>query len=1144
MRAISPSPLKRPVARTAVTLGAAGLAALLGGVWLFRAPLAEHVLTRALGERGTPARLSVTQIGLGGVKLSAVSIGADANTAGLSADRAEAILAWSLAGPRVSAIYVDRPVLHARFGAQGLDIGGLETLLAGRGASTTPARLPRLSITINEGRLEVATPAGPLTASVSAAGTLGQDFAAALAFKPAALAHGSHRLSLREASLNATTEAGGLRLTGSFQAPLAAGPDWAGQDLTGTINGAVPAAISGAAAEFAFKTGAMNAGGVAAKRGQGRIDFTFKPAGQDGPAWRAQGEAKGEDLTGPAPAGAASVNFTLSQAQAAPAAGTFSLLVSALRHPALSAGEAELAGPFRLRPADGENAGGVSAQALLRLDRAMLTPQSRAALVEAVPSLSGLPLAPLGESLRAGLESAARDFSINGPATLEWGAGAGRITLPGPMDLSARSGALITISALEPGRPAFSLDWPSGAIASLFKGQVTGGGLPPLQIAQGELRRGAGVMAAKLAFNAPDWRMPGARVSIAPSVFEIEAKDAISKWTLSTNLAGDSSGGGVDLRGLNAPLNLVGISNAAGLRVSGREPCMSVTWRAIEAVGLRLEPNTLPICGGAEETLFGRRPDGRFFGGFKSGQLSLAGKRTADNAPVTLRAGAITGGAMNSGDGIGFGFAVADPRIDVQMAPDRLFSFAAADISGATRPREAGAGMAGVFAQATMIDPAIPTTITNIAGRWSAAPENGQTVIRVRDGAARVEDTPPPELNGTAGRARFNPLHLAGVEAALVDGVFSGRGDIFLADDGRPERRRLAGFTANHILAAGAGAAKISAEPLVFSDQLDLYEVTELARGVVDLVEGPVKADLRANWDSAGLRTGGEITLDKINLSSRSLGPIKGISGTMWFDDLLALTTLPGQQLSIAQLNPGVKIENGVITFQILGPSRLRMEAARWPFADGELAIEPQDIEIGADPFKMRLVLRNVDAGQLLRNLELQDLTATGRIGGNFDLRFEREAGGFIERSALQAEPGGGRISYTGDLGEGMTGISKVGFDALKSFAYDNLIIEISGPLDGDIISAIRFDGENIQPVNGADLAGQGLSFLPGVDRVKVTGVPFKYRVSVVAPFRDLEEGYKKTQDARPLVEEALRQAEQQQQDNKTPVDQQDAPPR
>lgn len=1139
MRAITSPSLRRPFARTALTLGAAGFVVLLGGVWLFRAPLAEQVVTGALRDRGLPARLDVDQIGLGGVVFSSVALGADAAQAGLVAKEAEARLAWSWAGPRVGSVYLKQPVLRARFGAQGLDLGGLEKLLTAGGAPAGPARLPRLRVIIERGSLQVETPAGPLAASVSAAGLLGQDFSADLAFAPAVLAQGEHRVSLTEAKLKATTENGGLRLSGRFGLPLVAGPSWSGSDLTATLTGAVPNDIAGATAQFHLKTRAVNAGGMAAESSQSKLDFVLQPAGPTGPAWRAQGEAMGQGLSGLAQAQTGTLNFSLAQARESTAAGTAKLVITALRHPDVSAAQAELEGPFRLRPANGGNAGGVSVQALMRLDQGRLSPTSQARLIEAVPSLAGLPLAPLGESLRASLMRGSENFSIAATAALEWGAGAGRITLPGPIDLTAASGALVTLSAAEPGRPAFSADIPSGALSSVFKGQISGGGLPPLQIMRGEFSRGDGNIAAKLAFAAPEWRMPGARVSLSPSQFDLQGNGKSSDWKLNAGLTGDSAGGGVTVRGLTAPIMLNGTSDEAGLRVTGAERCLNVSWRAIEAVGLQLAPHALPVCGGAEGVLFGRRADGRAFGGIDVGRLSLAGKRMADGAPITLRAQGVTGGAISAAGGLGFGFVVSQPQIDVQMQPGRIFSFAAARVDGATRTREAGGGMAGAFANATMTDPTIPTDITQIAGRWSAAPEGGQTVIRVQDAGARVEDKPPPLPDGTKGRARFNPLHLAGVEAALNDGVFSGRGDIFLADDGRAERRRLAGFTANHALAVGAGEAKIIAAPLVFSDKLDLYEVTELARGVVELVEGPVKADLRANWDAAGLRTGGEITLDTINLSSRSLGPITGVSGTMRFDDLLALTTPAGQQLTIARLNPGVKVENGLITFQILGPSKVRMEGASWPFADGELAIEPQDIELGADAFNMRLVLRNVDAEKLLQTLDFKDLTATGRIEGGFDLLFNR-SGGFIERSALQAAPGGGRISYTGNLGDGMTGIAKVGFDALKSFAYDNLVIEISGPLDGAIVSAIRFDGENIQPVDGADLAGGGLSFLPGVDRVKVTGVPFKYRVSVVAPFRDLEEVYQGTQDARPLVDEALRQ----EQEAKPPVDQQSAPPR
>ena len=95
---------------------------------------------------------------------------------------------------------------------------------------------------------------------------------------------------------------------------------------------------------------------------------------------------------------------------------------------------------------------------------------------------------------------------------------------------------------------------------------------------------------------------------------------------------------------------------------------------------------------------------------------------------------------------------------------------------------------------------------------------------------------------------------------------------------------------------------------------------------------------------------------------------------------------------------------------------------------------------------------------------------------------------------------GGGRIAYTGQAGESTEGVTRVAFDALRDFRYDELGLTLNGDLNGEVVSDIHFTGENVgEPIDLSPVAS-----LPGLGRVTMLGVPFRFNVKVTAPFRRL----------------------------------------
>jgi len=184
---------------------------------------------------------------------------------------------------------------------------------------------------------------------------------------------------------------------------------------------------------------------------------------------------------------------------------------------------------------------------------------------------------------------------------------------------------------------------------------------------------------------------------------------------------------------------------------------------------------------------------------------------------------------------------------------------------------------------------------------------------------------------------------------------------------------------------------------------------------------------------------------------------------------------------------------------QLLPDQRVGIERAEFELAGGVLAMAPTVVRLGEDETRIELTLRDVDAADLIANLNVPDLAATGKVEGSFPLRLTRQTA-FIEGGVLRSQGEGGIISYTGTAGENVEGFSRVAFDALQRFSYDNLELRLDGDLNGDVISQIEFSGRNSgRPVEMGDMTA-----IPGIGSVTVRGVPFDFNVRISAPFRSL----------------------------------------
>ena len=254
-------------------------------------------------------------------------------------------------------------------------------------------------------------------------------------------------------------------------------------------------------------------------------------------------------------------------------------------------------------------------------------------------------------------------------------------------------------------------------------------------------------------------------------------------------------------------------------------------------------------------------------------------------------------------------------------------------------------------------------------------------------------------------------------------------------------------------------------------------------------------------WNGNKVTSSGKFRTDGLDFYA-AIGPVRGVSGEVEFDDLIALSTPSGQRVKLALVNPGVEVKDGVITYRLRPNQVVEIERGRWPFAGGELLLDARTLDLGRlKPRTLSFRVVALDAAKFIEQLKLENIAATGTFDGTLPIVFDA-SGGQIVGGQIVARAGGGTLAYVGDVSNAETNtMAKLAFDALKSIRYSNLAIDLDGSLDGEIVSLVRFDGINQSPVAPTGLAK---SF---------TGLPFRFNIRVRAPFRGLVNTARSYQD-------------------------------
>ncbi|WP_379550838.1 intermembrane phospholipid transport protein YdbH family protein [Qipengyuania sp. DGS5-3] len=655
-------------------------------------------------------------------------------------------------------------------------------------------------------------------------------------------------------------------------------------------------------------------------------------------------------------------------------------------------------------------------------------------------------IAPLMRKFTRAVKAQLRDASFEAPVIARMADGALTLAIPSARVRNARGQPLISASQIEYQSSADGLPRFAGNI-------VTNGD---------ELPRISGRMETSSA-GLPVFRMRMAPYSAGNSTAALPEMQITQQrgGAMTIDGAVRVSGTMYDVAFTDAQLPVTGLLERSGALSLGNS-CARVKAGQVSGYGASFAQPAVTLCPGAGGAI-ARMSDGDVQISAVIPEFALLG--AYEDAPLRI---ASAGGRFNSASGgtlEGVSLSYGGAEDENQVSLERL------ELGG-------GANDNGSFTGLALISGDLPISISEGSGTWGLTEDGAQITSAVATIADKQDF------------ARFNPIF---VNVASVDWArqqITGIGSVHSAKNGA----RLAEFDMLHRLDSAAGSARITVPGLTFNEGLQPVDLSELARGVIALADGTVTGQGRIEWNEQGVASSGQLSTQGFDFAA-AFGPVQGVSGTINFTDLINLTTAPSQSLSIAAINPGVEVMDGEMTFSLTNGQLVQVEGGRWPFMGGELILRPTRLDFAVEEDRSYVFeIVGLDAASFVQTLELSNLSATGTFDGTLPIVFDTDGNGQIIQGLLISRQPGGNVSYVGDLTYTDVGaMANFAFNALRSLNYTQMTVGMEGPLTGEIVTRVRFDG-----VSQGDDASRNL-----VTR-QLAKLPLQFRVNVRAQFYQL----------------------------------------
>lgn len=690
-------------------------------------------------------------------------------------------------------------------------------------------------------------------------------------------------------------------------------------------------------------------------------------------------------------------------------------------------------------------------------------------LVAGIESLSqageGTLVEPIVRKIAAALQAQTRGSSLEARIRYRQDAKGYSLLIP-QAELAGGEGArILSLSRVQIGAGAGE--------GARFSGNIATGG-PGLPSISGRMENNGGAGPVFRLSMAP-YEAGGSTLAV-PRMSIVQGAGGAFGFSGQVEATGPVPGGAVD--GLSVPVS--GRYGADGALALWRD-CTRIVFRRIAFADLNIAGPGLTLCPPPGRPMLRSGPAGIQFA---AGAPSLDLKGSLADTPIRIASGPV---------GFAWPGTISARNLAITLGPAETASrFVISDLDA-----RVGDNIAGTFSDADIRLASVPLDISNAAGNWDYT----GGVFTIGNASLRVADREEQD--------RFQPLVADGGTLTLRDSIIDARAELRDPYEGR----LITIADIRHNLGTGAGYAALDVPGIVFDETFQPSPSSNicidggepgprepsglscLALGVVANAEGTVTGRGRIDWDSDGEVTStGTFSTDDFDFAA-AFGPVEGASGTIEFTDLLGLTTAPGQKLRVASINPGVEVLDGEIKFELRGGEVLAVAGGSWPFMGGRLILREVDFRFGVEEERRYIFeIVGLDAAQFVAQMEFENISATGTFDGTVPIVFDENGNGRIDEGILLSRPPGGNISYVGELTyEDLSPVANYAFDALRSMNFTQMRVVMEGPLAGEIVTRVRFDG-----------VSQGEGAKKNFVTRQLAKLPIQFRINIRAQFYQL----------------------------------------
>ena len=676
-----------------------------------------------------------------------------------------------------------------------------------------------------------------------------------------------------------------------------------------------------------------------------------------------------------------------------------------------------------------------------------------AQLAAGVRASEGTLAAPLLARLRSGLARELRGATLAAAFTARRSGELTSLVVP---QANLRGGSGATLLALSRAQFSIARDGPPR-----FAGNFATGGTDLPRIAGRMEQAGTGPLSLRLRMNeyaaGPD-SVGGARLAV-PDLALTQTNDGRIVLGGQVLASGPLPGGFA--RGLVLPVDgVIGADGAVALW----DGCRVVQFDQLQLASLSLGRQNLRLCPQRGQPILRYGAGGlRIAAGTDA--LNLRGN--LGETPIILASGPV---------GFAWPGAMAARDVAVTLGPLATASrFVVSDLSADL----SAANIGGNFTGADVFLAAVPLDILRASGAWAYT--DGR--LGLTGGTFTLEDREEVD--------RFKPLTARDAALSLADNQIT-------ADAVLREARNdsvVARVQIGHDLTTATGHADLVVEGITFRPTgLQPRDLSELAYGVVSLVDGSFTGTGRIDWNVNAVTSTGQFTTNRVDFAA-PFGPVSGASGTVVFTDLIGLTTAPNQRIAVASINPGIEITDGEVGFALTGGTVVDVTGGEWPFLGGTIKLRPVTLNIGQAETRAYVIeIVGLEAARFVERMELNNVAATGIFDGVIPIVFDEMGNGHLQGGNLTSRAPGGNLSYVGQLTyEDLSYVGNLAFSALRDLRFSRAEILLDGPLTGELVTRVNFVG-----------IGQGATAEGNFITRKIAELPIELRLNIRAPFYQL----------------------------------------